>query len=1106
MIFIESSVSRIKLISLMLSFLLVVAALLVMVGNHAWAHVDNPLANLGDVVINEVAWMGTKASPSDEWMEFYNTTDSPIDVGNWSIYGADTGECLDFSDADGSTTTIIPASGYLIYASHEDDVKDSDGSNIVDIWDATIGMDNTSPGQLILYDAQNCQGNVIDTANQATGDWFAGDPTDRKTMERKDPTASGMDESNWATNDPSVARNGLDADENPINGTPKSVNSATIPTPSPTPTEIPTPTPTPAPLLISEVCYDGTISGEGDEFVEILNPTANTVSLSGYKIGDEETQGGGEGMYQFSADASVGPGEVLVIAKTAEKFHERFGFHPDFEFVDLQKYTAWASGSWALSNDGDEVLLLGPGDQIVDTIAYKSGDYQAVGVTGYISAPAPRSLQRIEDWDSDKMRADFAIAEPNPGQRTLMPIPPSVPPSPSFDGMRAYFGCIHSHSTYSDGSGPPRYAYAVGRVNGLHFLALTDHSHMFSDEEWADIFTRAEEATVNETFVGLRGFEWTHKTVGHLTVLGIQNYVSRDDSNYDTLEEFYAWLVSREDAVAQFNHPFYDSDFEDFAYSAPADGKIIALEVGNGSDPYYTFEEAYLRALYTGWHVGPANNGDTETPDWGADTPHRTGVLAPNLTKSDLLQALRARRIFATEDANCALALRAGDAWMGSTVEASAVTFQVYYHDADGEGATLELFDRSFLVACPAISSSIWSVVVPAAPGHYYFAKATQEDRDVAYTSPIWVEGTAVPEELLVNEVLPAPSHVDWDGDGTADHNDEWIELYNPGQVAIGLGGWQLDDEADGGSPSHTFSLGEAIQPGGFSVFFKRDTGISLDNSDDWARLLRPDGSLADQFHYTSSPGYDKSWSRTESGDWTDSYPPSPGQENKPAPKPKPSPPTPTPTPLFSTIAGAKPLAKGTKVILEGQVTVWPGPFGKGVIYIQDETAGIMVYLSMGDYSQLEEGDWVRIEGVVWEYKGESEIKVYEAGDVQRLGPGEPVLPAPIDTGQVGEALEGKLVQVTGRITKFGSFYLDDGSGEVEVYIHRGTDIELKGLKAGQILMVVGVVGQFGSTHEIRPRCQADIKPMPLPATGSSSPRISVLWGAIHWIRAILGY
>ncbi len=185
-------------------------------------------ASPGDVVINEIAWMGTAASSSDEWIEFYNTTGYPIDIGNWSIYGVDTGKCLNFSDADGSIATTIPAYGYLIYANHEDDVKDSNETNIVDIWDATIGMNNTSPGQIILYDAQDCTGNVIDTANQSTGDWYAGEASPSYiTMERRNGAVSGTEQSNWATNDPSIARTGKDADLNPINGTPKARNSVT---------------------------------------------------------------------------------------------------------------------------------------------------------------------------------------------------------------------------------------------------------------------------------------------------------------------------------------------------------------------------------------------------------------------------------------------------------------------------------------------------------------------------------------------------------------------------------------------------------------------------------------------------------------------------------------------------------------------------------------------------------------------------------------------------------------------------------------------------------------------------------------------------------------
>ncbi|MBU4082565.1 lamin tail domain-containing protein, partial [Patescibacteria group bacterium] len=141
------------------------------------------LASAGDVVINEIAWMGNDVSSSDEWIEFYNNSNLPVDIKDWSIYGADTEKCLNFSDADGNITTIIPTYEYLIYSNHEDDIKDTNGINAVDIWDASIGMNNTSPGQIILYDTPNCQGNMIDIINQ-TDIWLEGNSGTKQTMER----------------------------------------------------------------------------------------------------------------------------------------------------------------------------------------------------------------------------------------------------------------------------------------------------------------------------------------------------------------------------------------------------------------------------------------------------------------------------------------------------------------------------------------------------------------------------------------------------------------------------------------------------------------------------------------------------------------------------------------------------------------------------------------------------------------------------------------------------------------------------------------------------------------------------------------------------------
>ncbi|MGC8838334.1 MAG: carbohydrate binding domain-containing protein, partial [Anaerolineae bacterium] len=59
---------------------------------------------------------------------------------------------------------------------------------------------------------------------------------------------------------------------------------------------------------------------------------------------------------------------------------------------------------------------------------------------------------------------------------------------------------------------------------------------------------------------------------------------------------------------------------------------------------------------------------------------------------------------------------------------------------------------------------------------------------------------TPLADTVRLNEFLPAPQAVDWNGDGQANADDEWIELYNLGTQPVDLGQWMLDDVADGGT------------------------------------------------------------------------------------------------------------------------------------------------------------------------------------------------------------------------------------------------------------------------------------------------------------------
>jgi hypothetical protein len=175
-------------------------------------------------------------------------------------------------------------------------------------------------------------------------------------------------------------------------------------------------------LLISEVYYS-TIPQ--NEWVEIHNPTLQPVDLAAYKIGDATHSEDNEGMYRFPPGTTIPPQGILVVAVTAAGFEEEFPtLSPDFEIFDsdasvpdLLAYPAWGQWDWGLSNEGDEVLLLGGQDQPVDAVAYGSGSYP-----GLVPHPGGlsygHSLERLPiSLDTDDCSLDFRDWPfPSPGQ------------------------------------------------------------------------------------------------------------------------------------------------------------------------------------------------------------------------------------------------------------------------------------------------------------------------------------------------------------------------------------------------------------------------------------------------------------------------------------------------------------------------------------------------------------------------------------------------------------------------------------------------------------------------------------------------------------------
>ena len=189
------------------------------------------------------------------------------------------------------------------------------------------------------------------------------------------------------------------------------------------------------------------------------------------------------------------------------------------------------------------------------------------------------------------------------------------------------------------------------------------------------------------------------------------------------------------------------------------------------------------------------------------------------------------------------------------------------------------------------------------------------------------------------------------------------------------------------------------------------------------------------------------------------------------------------------SIAEARSLPLGTVVTIDGAVTVPSGAFSSSTFdqgfAIQDRTAGI--YVSTADNLGFAPRQQVRVTGTLADTVLPGLLVLVDVTAVKAHGAGPKVAPVSVATGDVGEATEGSLVRVTATITQpiindlpFGFIiFVNDGSGEVHIFVCASTGIDVSGLSPGQTIEVTGFSGEFAGSFEIDPRFQTDIRIVP---------------------------
>ena len=355
--------------------------------------------------------------------------------------------------------------------------------------------------------------------------------------------------------------------------------------------------------------------------------------------------------------------------------------------------------------------------------------------------------------------------------------------------FQRYFGQLHSHTQYSDGAGSLEsalaYIKALPDSANVDFVAFTDHSNYFDKSGAANpegalydmsLASAASQNLWNEykhavaafnkenagSMVAIAGFEMTWSGgPGHINTFNTPGIVSRNNTTLNNktkdagLQAYYKLLSQTEgvDSISQFNHPGTTfGNFIDFGYwDAVVDTRMYMVEVGNGEGQigaggYYPSYEQYIMALDKGWHVAPTNNQDNHKGRWGDANDARDVILADDFTEDGIYAALRARRMYATEDKNLELDYTVNGNMMGSIIDVpEKLNFEISFNDPDRTDsiAKVELVVNSGKVAYTwdsAADLAKGSVSVELAPEYtYYFVRVTEGDGDLAVTAPVWV-------------------------------------------------------------------------------------------------------------------------------------------------------------------------------------------------------------------------------------------------------------------------------------------------------------------------------------------------------------------------------
>jgi len=339
----------------------------------------------------------------------------------------------------------------------------------------------------------------------------------------------------------------------------------------------------------------------------------------------------------------------------------------------------------------------------------------------------------------------------------------------SEEGIRILWGDLQIHTNVSDGTGLPEDVLRYARdVAALDVASLTDHDHwgmLFLDQHpplWNEIREQTARFYRPGSFVTLLGYEWTSWIHGHRHVLfpGDEGEVlSSIDPRYDEPGELWAALRGRRaltlahhsagDPVATNWSIPPDAELEPVTEIASVHGSSEAADspgIVPGAIPGNFVRDALDRGYRLGFiGSGDGHDGHPGLAHLASSTGGLAAILSEERTREAVFEALRERRVYATNGPRILLRASLAGRRMGSVLKAPE------------RAEELELLvvspaaiDRIDIVRSGKVVESVpgeqrrdlylRSAVHDLRPGEYLYLRVVQEDGGLAWSSPFFVD------------------------------------------------------------------------------------------------------------------------------------------------------------------------------------------------------------------------------------------------------------------------------------------------------------------------------------------------------------------------------